>query len=112
MKLQTPTGFYALFFLILLSQSVHAQESGDIIYVAAHVTMDDDGDEDVKSDFFDMHEYGKSWDTAFRYLHYALRFGDPNATQIWIKKGNYYVDRGVGKVVRQIICLVWEVLVT
>lgn len=48
------------------------------------------------SDFTEMHTYGKSWNTAFRYLHDALRYGDPNATQIWIAKGNYYVDRGVG----------------
>lgn len=92
MKLQIPTGFYALFFLILLSHSVQAQESGDIIYVAADAVTTAQGN----SNFFKMHEYGKSWDTAFRYLHDALRFGDPNATQIWIKKGNYYLDRGFG----------------
>jgi hypothetical protein len=30
----------------------------------------------------EAHTYGKSWDTAFRHLHDALRFGDPNATQM------------------------------
>ena len=73
-----------------LCTTLFAQDDTDevIIYV--------DAKKSGNNTFTEMHTYGKSWNTAFRYLHDALRFGDPNATQMWIAEGHYYVDRGVG----------------
>jgi hypothetical protein len=39
-----------------------------------------DVDKHRNIDFFEVETYGTSWDTAFKSLHDALRFGDPNAT--------------------------------
>lgn len=84
--------FCTVFFLTCSFAPLSAQGDEEvIIYVDA--SKNRNGGNNV---FTEVHTYGKSWDTAFRYLHDALRFGDPNATQIWIAKGNYYLDRGVG----------------
>lgn len=92
MKTSFSIPFFVLFLLTCFSTSLIAQGDEEvIIYV-----KDTGGSGSNNNDFTEMHTYGKSWNTAFRYLHDALRFGDPNATQIWIAKGNYYVDRGVG----------------
>lgn len=77
-----------------LCTTLFAQDDTDevIIYVDASKSNSAGGN----NEFTEIHNYGKDWNTAFRYLHDALRFGDPNATQIWIAEGHYYVDRGVG----------------
>ena len=90
MKTSISLPFFSTFFFLTCSFApLIAQGDGEvIIYVSS-----EQGD---NNDFTEMHTYGKDWSTAFRYLHDALSYGDPDATQIWIAKGNYYVDRGVG----------------
>ncbi|MDB4168308.1 T9SS type A sorting domain-containing protein [Polaribacter sp.] len=81
--------FLFFFFVSITFASAYAHTDEEvIIYV--------DVDKEKNIDFFEVETYGNSWDTAFRSLHDALRFGDPNATQIWIAAGNYYVDDGMG----------------
>ncbi len=79
--------FFFFVSITFASAFAHANEEV-IIYV--------DVDKTKNIDFFEVQTYGDSWDTAFKSLHDALRFGDPNATQIWIAAGNYYLDEGMG----------------
>ena len=81
--------FLFFFFVSITFASAYAQANEEVI-----IYVDVDKEENI--DFFNEETYGNSWDTAFRSLHDALRFGDPNATQIWIAAGNYYLDDGMG----------------
>jgi len=81
--------FLFLFFVFITFASAYAHADDEIIIYV-------DVDKRKNIDFFEVETYGTSWNTAFRSLHDALRFGDPNATQIWIAAGNYYLDDGIG----------------
>ena len=81
--------FLFLFFVTITFTSAYAHADDEIIIYV-------DVDKRKNIDFFEVETYGTSWNTAFRSLHDALRFGDPNATQIWIAAGNYYLDDGIG----------------
>ena len=83
--------FYISFFVGCLFTNLVAQNDEEVIIYVKNTTEQDIGNNDLSK----VHTYGKSWDTAFRHLHDALRFGDPNATQMWIAGGHYYVDRGI-----------------
>ena len=81
--------FLFFFFVSITFASAYAHADEEVI-----IYVDIDKEENI--DFFNVETYGNSWDTAFKSLHDALRFGDPNATQIWIAAGNYYLDDGMG----------------
>ena len=81
--------FLFLFFVFITFASAYAHADDEIIIYV-------DVDKRKNINFFEVETYGTSWNTAFRSLHDALRFGDPNATQIWIAAGNYYLDDGIG----------------
>ena len=81
--------FLFFFFVSITFASAYAHADDEIIIYV-------DVDKHRNIDFFEVETYGTSWDTAFKSLHDALRFGDPNATQIWIAAGNYYLDSGIG----------------
>ena len=81
--------FLFFFFVSITFASAYAHAAEEVI-----IYVDVDKEENI--DFFEVETYGNSWDTAFRSLHDALRFGDPDATQIWIAAGNYYLDDGMG----------------
>ena len=81
--------FLFFFFVSITFASAYAHAAEEVI-----IYVDVDKEENI--DFFEVETYGDSWDTAFRSLHDALRFGDPDATQIWIAAGNYYLDSGMG----------------
>ena len=89
MNPQLHSRFFALFFfcLCLSTLSLEAQQDEEVI-----IYVDESKASNVH--LLRMDSYGKNWSTAFRNLHDALRFGDPKATQIWMAKGNYYVDQG------------------
>ena len=79
--------FLFFFFVSITFASAYAHADDEIIIYV-------DVDKHRNIDFFEVETYGTSWETAFKSLHDALRFGDPNATQIWIAAGNYYLDKG------------------
>ncbi len=81
--------FLFFFFVSITFASAYAQADEEVII---YVDVDKQG----HIDFFNVETYGHSWDTAFKSLHDALRFGNPDATQIWIAAGNYYLDEGMG----------------
>ncbi len=81
--------FLFFFFVSITFASAYAHAAEEVI-----IYVDVDKEENI--DFFEVETYGGSWDTAFKSLHDALRFGNPDATQIWIAAGNYYVDSGMG----------------
>ncbi|MEN8899406.1 MAG: T9SS type A sorting domain-containing protein [Nonlabens sp.] len=83
--------FLFFFFVSITFASAFAHAAEEVII---YVDVDKQG----HIDFFNEETYGDSWDTAFRSLHDALRFGDTDATQIWIAAGNYYLDDGMGYV--------------
>ena len=92
MNLSIPCGLSTCFFTIVLCLIgigiSHAQDTDEEIIIYVNQAKEEN------NKIYKLHTYGTSWDTAFRHLHDALRFGDPNATQIRMAEGNYYVDWG------------------